>query len=172
MAPELGDGELILRLVLAVVLSGVLGLEREARGQVAGLRTHMLVGLGASLFTLISAHGFDEFLPAAEQGDGRVTDPTRIAAQIVTGIGFLGAGAILRYRGSVRGLTTAAGLWAAAAVGMGAGAGFYLGTVVATLLALLTLAVFRPLRELVTGDDAEVAGGLPGLEDEDERRED
>ena len=113
-------GEIALRLVVAAALTGLVGLEREWRERAAGLRTHTLVGVGSALFTLVSAYGFNEFLV----GNTNVvrTDPTRIAAQIVTGIGFLGAGAILRQGLAIRGLTTAAGLWVAAAIGMAVGA--------------------------------------------------
>jgi putative Mg2+ transporter-C (MgtC) family protein len=120
---RLGDWELVLRLGLAVGLCSLIGLERSSRDEVAGLRTHALVGLGAALFTLVSAYGFAEFTTAA----GPRPDPTRIAAQIVSGIGFLGAGAIIRQGLNVRGVTTASSLWIVAAIGMAAGAGFYLG---------------------------------------------
>ncbi len=135
----ISDGELLLRLGLSVVLCGAIGLERESRGQAAGLRTHILVGLGATLFTLVSAYGF-------EDAPGRVVDPTRISAQIVSGIGFLGAGAIIRQGLTVRGLTTAAALWIVAAVGMAVGAGYYLGAGAATVLILVALIGFRQLR--------------------------
>lgn len=150
--PELGTGELLLRLGLVVLLCGVLGLEREARGREAGLRTHILVGLGAALFTLVSAYGFEDFAGQGA-GPGRQSyDPTRIAAQVVSGIGFLGAGVILRQEGVVRGLTTAAGLWVAAAIGMGAAAGFYVGTVATAAFALVALTLFRPVRELLADE--------------------
>ncbi|MGH2686007.1 MAG: MgtC/SapB family protein, partial [Actinomycetota bacterium] len=98
--------ELVLRLLLATVLAGLIGLEREIGDQPAGFRTHMLVGLGSCLFAVVSAYSVEAFL---DQGDALIRyDPTRIAAQIVTGIGFLGAGAIIRSGMSVRGLTTAA----------------------------------------------------------------
>lgn len=142
--------ELVARLALAVVLCGLVGLEREARDQPAGLRTHILVGLGSALFTLVSAYAFGEFRRAQPGPGGTVVsyyDPTRIAAQIVAGIGFLGAGAIIRQGISVRGLTTAAALWISAAVGMAAGAGYYLGAVATTLLALVALVGLRGLRE-------------------------
>jgi len=105
-----------LRLLVAAALSGAIGVERELRERAAGLRTHMLVGVGAALFTLVSAYAWGDFV--FDRSRGTAFDPTRIAAQIVTGIGFLGAGAILRQGLSVRGLTTAAGLWVAAAIGM------------------------------------------------------
>jgi putative Mg2+ transporter-C (MgtC) family protein len=125
------DLELLGRLVLAAVLGGAIGAERELNDQPAGLRTHMLLTIGACLFTLISAYGF-----------GRGTDPSRIAAQIVTGIGFLGGGAIVRHGLTVKGVTTAASIWATASVGVAIGAGSYvLGTggallVVGTLFGL------------------------------------
>jgi len=121
--------EALLRLALAGVLGGLIGLERELREREAGLRTHLLVSVGAALFTIAGAYGF---------GSARV-DPTRIAAQIVTGIGFLGAGAIIRQGFSVRGLTTAATLWVVAAVGLASGAGYYSGAVITTALVLLAL---------------------------------
>ncbi len=129
--------ELVVRLLLAVVLCGLVGLERETRGQAAGLRTHVVVGLGAALFTVVSAYGF---------ADAGVSDPTRIAAQIVSGIGFLGAGAILRTGGSVRGLTTAGTLWVVAALGMAAGAGAYAAAIAATLVLVPAIVVLRSLR--------------------------
>ena len=122
-------GEVAVRLLVTAALCGVIGFERETRDQSAGFRTHILLGLGAALFTLVSAYGFTEFTEAALQSGGRGMqfDPTRIAAQIVTGIGFLGAGAIIRQGTDIRGLTTAASLWAAAAIGMAVGAGYYFG---------------------------------------------
>src|SRR5581483_6512405 len=128
------------RLVVAAALGGAIGLERELDEKAAGLRTHILVSLGSAVFTLVSAYGFREFLT----GGGAVVraDPARIAAQIVTGIGFLGAGVIFRQGLTVRGLTTAASLWLVAAVGMAAGAGFWSAAVVATVAGLLCL---RPL---------------------------
>jgi putative Mg2+ transporter-C (MgtC) family protein len=140
---SISDGELILRLGLTIALCGAIGLERETRGQVAGLRTHILVGLGAALFTLVSAYAFTD----AE--DARRVDPTRISAQIVTGIGFLGAGAIIRQGLTVRGLTTAASLWIVAAVGMASGAGYYLGAAATTAAVLISLVGFRQVRPLL-----------------------
>jgi putative Mg2+ transporter-C (MgtC) family protein len=134
LTPDLGfDAELVLagRLALGLVLGAVIGFEREMHRQPAGFRTHALVALGAALFTIVSAYGFG--------GDG--VDPTRIAAQIVTGIGFIGAGTILQHRGSVRGLTTAASLWSVAAVGMAAGAGLLVMAVIGTALILVVLFV-------------------------------
>jgi putative Mg2+ transporter-C (MgtC) family protein len=143
--PELGWWEDGARLGLAAALGGVIGFERELRDREAGLRTHMLVCLGSALFTIVSAYGFREFLTSGDQVIR--ADPTRIAAQIVTGIGFLGAGAIIRQGLSVRGLTTAATLWVSAAIGIAAGAGYYSGAVVGTVVTLVAL---WPLR-LVAG---------------------
>ena len=109
------------RLALAAALGAVVGFERELREREAGLRTHLLVSLGSALFTIVSAYGVDGLQLRPRPGLGY--DPTRIAAQIVTGIGFLGAGAILRQGTLVRGLTTAASLWVVAAIGMAAGPG-------------------------------------------------
>jgi len=109
-------------LIAAALLSGLVGFEREAQQKAAGLRTHMLVGFGAALFTLVGAYAFED------------SDAARVAAQVVTGVGFLGAGAIFRTGSTVSGLTTAAGLWAVAAIGMAAGAGLVVGAVVATAI--------------------------------------
>ena len=135
--PTISSGQVLLRLGLAAVLGGAVGLERELRERQAGLRTHLLVSVGAALFTLVSAYGFADW--------GSKVDPTRIAAQIVTGIGFLGAGAIIRQGLSVRGLTTAATLWLVAAIGMATGAGYWEGALVATFGAILTLGPLRIL---------------------------
>ncbi|MGZ4285456.1 MAG: MgtC/SapB family protein [Solirubrobacteraceae bacterium] len=135
-------GEILLRLVVVVLLCGAIGLEREARDQVAGLRTHVIVGLGAALFTLVSAYAF------TGPGSSHV-DPTRIAAQVVSGIGFLGAGAILRHGVTVRGVTTAAALWISAAIGMAGAAGYYFGAGATTVIALVALAGLRKVRPLL-----------------------
>jgi putative Mg2+ transporter-C (MgtC) family protein len=119
----------------------LIGMERELRERAAGLRTHMLVGVGSALFTIVSAYGWGDFVFNRQLGT--VLDPTRIAAQIVTGIGFLGAGAIIRQGFSVRGLTTAAGLWVVAAIGMAAGAGYYSAALITTGLVLVGLGPLR-----------------------------
>jgi putative Mg2+ transporter-C (MgtC) family protein len=135
--PTLNWDESLLRLALAALLGGLIGVERELREREAGLRTHLLVSLGSALFTIVGAYGFQAFL---DSGASVVrADPTRIAAQIVTGIGFLGAGAIIRQGLSVRGLTTAATLWVVAAVGLASGAGYYSVAVITTALVLLAL---------------------------------
>jgi putative Mg2+ transporter-C (MgtC) family protein len=141
--PSVSDGTIVLRLTIAAALGAAVGLERELRDREAGMRTHLLVALGSCLFTLVSAYGFHDFL--ANGGNVVRADPSRIAAQIVTGIGFLGAGAIIREGLSVRGLTTAGSLWVVAAAGMAAGAGFYLAAVAATALTLVALGPLRIL---------------------------
>jgi putative Mg2+ transporter-C (MgtC) family protein len=141
--PELSLAELAFRLGLAAGLGAAIGLERELREREAGLRTHLLVSLGAALFTLVSAYGWTDW--RFSNAEGIVFDPTRIAAQIVTGVGFLGAGAIIRQGLTVRGLTTAATLWTVAAIGMAAGAGYYSAAVLTTAVVLLSL---WPLRIL------------------------
>jgi len=135
--PDVDSWDVLLRLVVAAVLGGAVGLERELREREAGLRTHLLVSVGAAVFTLVSAYGFADFDYSAR--GGITLDPTRIAAQIVTGIGFLGAGAIIRQGLSIRGLTTAATLWVVAAIGMATGAGYYSAAVLATLIVLVSL---------------------------------
>lgn len=135
--PDIGWLDIVVRLGLAAVLGGAIGFERELRERGAGLRTHMLVCLGAALFTMVSAYAWTDW--AFSTPSGIVFDPTRIAAQIVTGIGFLGAGAIIRQGLSVRGLTTAATLWLVAAIGMAAGAGYWEAATIATVGAIVTL---------------------------------
>ena len=127
--------ELAVRLVVAAILGALIGLEREYHGHPAGTRTHMLVSVGSAAFTVLSIEAF--------KGPG--TDPGRIAAQIVTGIGFLGAGAILKDGRTIRGLTTAASLWAVAAVGMAAGAAAWGVAVATTIIVIVSL---WPLHEI------------------------
>ncbi len=124
--------EIVFNLTLASGLSGLVGIDREIRHQAAGLRTHMLVGLGAAAYAIVGL----------ELGQ----DPTRVAAQVVSGIGFLGAGTIFRAGNSVKGLTTAAGMWAVAAVGLAAGFGLYAVAVTTTILAVVILFILRPVR--------------------------
>jgi putative Mg2+ transporter-C (MgtC) family protein len=139
--PTLHWPHVLLRLAVAAMLGGAIGMERELRERQAGLRTHLLVSVGSALFTLVSAYGFREFL--VHGGSVVRADPTRIAAQIVSGIGFLGAGAIIRQGLSVKGLTTAATLWLVAAIGMASGAGYYSAALIATFGALFTLGPLR-----------------------------
>lgn len=141
--------ELAVRLTAGLALGAIIGFERELHRQPAGFRTHSLVALGASLFAIVSGYGFG--------GDN--ADPTRIAAQIVSGIGFIGAGTILQYRGHIRGLTTAASLWAVAAVGMATGTGLYMLAVVGTVLILVVLALLDRIEEMAR---RRLAIGPPG----------
>ncbi len=132
--------DLSVRLLIAAALGLAIGFEREIHGHPAGLRTHMLVALGSALFTVLSIHGFlGEAGPGVDPSKVAAVDPTRIAAQIVSGIGFLGAGAILKDGIVIRGLTTAASLWATSAVGMAAGAGEYVIGAVAAAVILVSL---------------------------------
>jgi putative Mg2+ transporter-C (MgtC) family protein len=128
-----------LRLVLAVVLGGLIGWEREYKNQHAGFRTHILVCVGSALIMLLSIYGFADF---AYEYNVRM-DPARLAAQVISGIGFLGAGTILRHGFSVSGLTTAASLWVVAAIGLSVGAGFYYAAALVTLLVLISLRILN-----------------------------
>jgi putative Mg2+ transporter-C (MgtC) family protein len=140
--------DLSVRLIVAAALGLAVGFEREIHGHPAGLRTHMLVASGSALFTVLSAYGFRDVASVAPAAP---IDPTRIAAQIVSGIGFLGAGAILKDGIVIRGLTTAASLWATSAVGMAAGAGEYVIGVVATGTILVSLWPINALAERLHG---------------------
>lgn len=139
----LPTSEIILRLVIAAVLGSVVGLERERLEWAAGLRTHMLVCLGAALAMIVSSFGFHDIL-----GTPNVTlDPSRVAAQVISGIGFIGAGTILFLRPPkvIRGLTTAAGLWTVAAIGLAVGGGLYIAAVTTTAITFIILAGIKPL---------------------------
>ena len=136
------QADLAVRMLIAAVLGAAIGLEREIHDHPAGMRTHLLVSLGSAIFTILSIFGF---VGIGESGLASV-DPTRIAAQVVSGIGFLGAGAILKYGTSIRGLTTAASLWTTAAIGMAAGAGEWLIAGVGTFIVVFSL---WPLNALV-----------------------
>ena len=128
--------EMVLRLIMATALGAIIGYQRERAAKPAGLRTHVLICVGAALFTIASLYGF-----------GGAADPARVAAGIVAGIGFLGAGAIIRREeGFVAGLTTAATIWAVAAIGLAAGAGLYLVSAVTTALILIVLFLPHPIR--------------------------
>ena len=139
----LSDSDLVVRLVTSALLGSVVGLERERLNWAAGLRTHMLVCVGSCLLMIVSAYGFADLIGR----DHVVLDPSRIAAQVVSGIGFLGAGTILLRGEIVRGLTTAASLWTVAAIGLAVGGGLYLAAVVSTGIILVILAGVKPLEE-------------------------
>jgi len=140
----ISNGDIVLRLLTAAALGSLIGLERERLLWTAGIRTHMLVCVGACLIMIVSAYGFQN----ATRMEHVMLDPSRIAAQVVSGIGFLGAGAILLKGNVVRGLTTAASIWAVAALGLAAGGGLYFAAVMATLVILIILAGIKPLEDL------------------------
>jgi putative Mg2+ transporter-C (MgtC) family protein len=138
----MGTEIMIFRLVLAGFLGGLIGVERERHGRPAGFRTHILLATGTALLMMLSQYMYDLY-PGQNSNSILRLDPGRIAAMSITGIGFLGAGAIIKSKGHVRGLTTAACLWMVAAVGLAVGCGFYLPAVVATAIALLSLQGLR-----------------------------
>lgn len=133
--------DITVRLLLAVVLGGLIGLERDKRDLPAGFRTHILVCLGSALVMLISIYGFEDVIDRTNIQ----ADPARLAAQVVSGIGFLGAGTILVHGFAIRGLTTAASLWVVAGIGLAVGAGFYFGAVLTTALVLFSLVLLNRL---------------------------
>lgn len=143
----------LLGIILAIVLGAAVGLEREIRGKAAGLRTNILICLGAAVFTIISKQ-------MAEPGGSF----TRIAAQIVTGVGFLGAGAIIRDRGGVHGLTTAATIWLVASIGMACGAGFYNLAITSTIIAIVVLMGLAKLTKLLESSTAKNKSESPADE--------
>lgn len=133
------DSHIILRLLLSMLLGGFIGFERERSNHAAGLRTHIMVSLGSTLIMLLSIYGFVDFIKEANVRVG----PARLAAAVITGVGFLGAGTILFTGKAITGLTTAASIWVVAAIGLGVGAGFYFPSIAATVLVLLNLRVFN-----------------------------
>ena len=138
----ISDVELTIRLLLAALLGSLIGLERERLLWAAGLRTHMLVCVGSCLIMIVSAYGFGAVL-----GPHVILDPSRVAAQVVSGIGFLGAGSIILRNEVVKGLTTAASLWAVAAIGLAVGGGLYFASMAATAIILVILAGLKPIEE-------------------------
>lgn len=152
----LSNSDVVVRMLIAAALGGLIGLERELRDQPAGLRTHILVGLGSCLFALVGAFGFEKVT-----GSERVmvqSDVTRVASQIVVGIGFLGGGTILRHGANIRGLTTAASLWVTAAVGLAVAMGFYAGALTAAVIGIFSLSALKPIEKWI----------VKGLKQEDE----
>ena len=137
------DSEMLLRLVIAAVLGSLIGFERERLLWAAGIRTHMLVCVGSCLITIVSQYGFANVLTQSNV----VLDPSRIAAQVVSGIGFLGAGSILARGEIVKGLTTAASIWTVAAIGLAVGGGLYQAAGASTVIILLILAGIKPFEE-------------------------
>jgi putative Mg2+ transporter-C (MgtC) family protein len=138
---------ILFRLVLAAVLSGVIGFEREYHGRAAGFRTHILLCVGSTLVMLTSMHIFDVY------SSRMAVDPARIAAGVITGIGFLGAGTIMHSRSSVRGLTTAASLWVVAGLGLAVGSGLYFGAAVTAVITIITLFLFSRLEHIMIRKD-------------------
>ncbi|MCR4288793.1 MAG: MgtC/SapB family protein [Candidatus Scalindua sp.] len=152
------------KLFIAAILGGIIGWERERRGRPAGMRTHLLVCIGVTLMMLVSEHIFVNYQGYKNDSILRI-DPARIAAQVVTGIGFLGAGTIMRSRASIRGLTTAASLWLVAGIGLAVGSGFILPAAFATVMAIATLVIipfverrmerdkYRTIKMLIAGQE-------------------
>jgi putative Mg2+ transporter-C (MgtC) family protein len=143
----LNDWVVLLRLLLAAVLSGAIGFEREFHGRAAGFRTHILLCLGSTLVMLTSIHIFDVYIARVP------CDPGRIAAGVVTGVGFLGAGAIMQTKASVKGLTTAASLWVVAGIGLAVGSGLYFGAIFTTILTVVALFYFSRLEHIMIRHD-------------------
>ena len=145
---------MVLRLIVAAILGGIVGMERGSGDRPAGFRTHILVCVGSALFMLVSIYGFDDIAPVTtnlEDDIGTRRDTARIAAQVVSGIGFLGAGTILHEGLTIKGLTTAASLWIVSAIGLAVGSGMYLLSTVATILTLMTLVTFRTWEKRFAG---------------------
>lgn len=141
--------ETVIRLLLAAGLGGLIGLERELDGQDAGFRTHLLLSLGAAVFGLISVGAFDDF--TARRAETNVAiDITRIASYVAAGVGFIGGGAIIKHAGVVKGITTAASLWVAAAVGLASGLGHWQSATVAAAVALVALALLQPVSRVLS----------------------
>jgi putative Mg2+ transporter-C (MgtC) family protein len=143
----LNEWVIVFRLILAAVLSGIVGFEREFHGRAAGFRTHILLCVGSTLIMITSVHIFDVY-------SGRTPiDPARLAAGVVTGIGFLGAGTIMQYKASVRGLTTAASLWVVTGIGLAVGSGLYFGSIATTVITVVTLMLFGRLEHAMIRKD-------------------
>ena len=161
------NADFLVRILVAAALGGVIGIERELRDQPAGFRTHMLVAVGACLFTLVGAFGFQSFTGGTDTHRIQA-DLTRVASQVVVGIGFLGGGTILRHGGTVRGLTTAATLWVTAAVGLAVAMGYFFAATATSILAVITLAGLKPIerrflaRNVKQEDDPQPPAVPPG----------
>jgi putative Mg2+ transporter-C (MgtC) family protein len=143
MPVSISEIDIAVRLTAAAFLGGLIGLEREFHGKEAGLRTYSLVSLGSALVMIVSLEIFEVYKSQAQ------VDPSRVAAQVVSGIGFLGAGAIIRFPQGVKGLTTAAGIWTAAGLGLACGLGLYYPAILTTLFALVILSVFSKLEDWI-----------------------
>jgi len=163
---------MVLRLIVAAVLGGIVGMERGSGDRPAGFRTHILVCVGSALFMLVSIYGFDDIAPVttvAENDIGTRRDTARIAAQVVSGIGFLGAGTILHEGLTIKGLTTAASLWIVSAIGLAVGSGMYVLSTAATILTMVTLVTFHNWEKRFGGNRNErrfirvIAHNIPGV---------
>ncbi len=140
----LSEREIIIKIILSIILSGLVGMERERLKRPAGIRTHMLVGVGATLVILTSIYLKQTF---------DLVQVDRMGSQVISGIGFLGAGTIIQQGNTVQGLTTAAGLWAVACIGIAVGAGFYFGAITATVIVLITLILFKKIEKNIMKKD-------------------
>lgn len=156
MTPDVDGWTALFRLLLAAGCGGLVGVEREAGGQDAGLRTHMLLALGAAMFGLVSVAGFDDYVRPSAVTNVQV-DVTRVASYVAAGVGFIGGGAIIKHRTGVSGLTTAASLWVAAAAGVACGVGLWLPPLIAVSITLLTLVALKPVSDWLEGRRAESA---------------
>lgn len=145
--------DLLLRIALAGALGGLIGIERQLRSKEAGLRTHILVGIGSAMFMIVSKYGFEDLLTLEHVS----FDPSRVAAQVVSGMGFLGAGTIMIQKQMVKGLTTAAGMWVTAAIGLVIGSGLYEIGIYGTLMTLVVLEIFRQLSNRLLGQHHYIA---------------
>lgn len=154
----MSEKEMLIRIGVILLLSAVVGIDRELKHKPAGIKTHMLVGLGSTIFTLVSLSMFYMFKNEAQ------IDPGRIAAQIVTGIGFLGAGTIIQSRGTVTGLSTAASLWAVAGIGLAAGMGMYLVAVVSTIAIVMIFIITNRIADMLGFGIDEVEEKIKKLE--------
>lgn len=138
--------EILIRLLVGAFCGAIIGIERERKEWAAGMRTHMMVSVGATLYMIVSSYGFNEVL----SNEKVMLDPSRVAAQVVTGIGFIGAGTIMFLRqGIIRGLTTASGLWTVAGIGLAIGGGMYVAGIATTFIALIILWILQPIENLV-----------------------
>jgi putative Mg2+ transporter-C (MgtC) family protein len=155
------NGTLVVRVLVAAALGGIVGIERELKDQPAGFRTHMLVSMGACLFTLVGAFGFQAFTGGSDTHRIQA-DLTRVASQVVVGIGFLGGGTILRHGANIRGLTTAASLWITAAIGLTVAMGFYFLATMTSIIAVFTLAALKPIERLFLDRKVKLEDEPPG----------
>ncbi|CNE18832.1 MgtC/SapB family protein [Yersinia mollaretii] len=149
--------DLLLRITLAGALGALIGLERQLRAKEAGLRTHILVGIGSAMFMIVSKYGFEDLLTLEHVS----FDPSRVSAQVVSGMGFLGAGTIMIQKHMVKGLTTAAGMWVTASIGLVIGSGLYEVGIYGTLVTLVVLEIFRQLSDRLIGQHHFVSIKLP-----------